>query len=61
MAQSLKHLTLDFGSGHTLMVGEFEPFIRLCTDSAEPAWDSLSASLLLGHAHTHTCSFSLSK
>ena len=44
MAQSVKQLTLDFGSGHDLMVGEFQPHefkprIRLCT---EPAWDSLS-------------------
>ena len=25
MAQSVKHLTLDLGSGHDLTVGEFEP------------------------------------
>ena len=27
------------------MVGGYEPFIRLHTDSAEPAWDCLSPSL----------------
>ena len=45
MAQSVKHPTLDFGSGHDLTVGEFKPPVGLCTDSAEPAGDSLSASL----------------
>ena len=45
MAPSVKHLTLDFGSGHDLMVHEFEPRIELCTDSVEPAWDSLSPPL----------------
>ena len=39
---------------------------RLLADSAEPAWDSLSACLELTHthalsrAHTHTCALSLS-
>ena len=36
-AQSVKHLTLDFRSGHDLMVPEFKPRVRLCADSAEPA------------------------
>ena len=45
VAQSVKHLTLDFGSGGDLMVQEYEPHIRLCADSVEPAWDSLSPSL----------------
>ena len=40
MAQSVKCLTLDFGTGHDL-----EPCVVLCTDSTEPAWDSLSPSL----------------
>ena len=26
----------DFGSGHDLTVGEFEPRVRLCADSSEP-------------------------
>ena len=37
VAQSVKHLTLDFSSGHDL-----ELRIGLCADSMEPAWDSLS-------------------
>ena len=43
VAQSVEHPTLDFGSGHDLTVHEFEPCIELCADSAEPAWDYLSA------------------
>ena len=43
----LKHRTLGFGSGHDLAVREIEPCIRLCADSAEPAWDILSLSLSL--------------
>ena len=42
MAQSVKLLTLDLGSGHNLMVLEIQPHVRLCTKSAEPAWDPLS-------------------
>ena len=45
MAQSVKRLTLGFGSGHDLMVCEFKPRGRLCADNVEPAWDSLSPSL----------------
>ena len=41
-AQSVKCLSLDFGSGHDLTVLEFEPRIRLCADSAEAARDSRS-------------------
>ena len=37
--------TLDFGSGHDLMVCVIKPCIGLCTSSTEPAWDSLSPSL----------------
>ena len=44
-AQLVKHLTLDFGSGHGLCVREFEPHVGVPADSAEPAWDSLSPSL----------------
>ena len=42
MAQSVKCPTLAFGSGRDLTVLELELRIRLRTDSAEPAWDSLS-------------------
>ena len=37
----VEHPTLDFGSGHDLMVHVFEPCIGLCTDSSEPAWHPL--------------------
>ena len=45
MAQSVKHWTFDFGSGHDVVVHGFKPHIRLCADSVESAWDSLSPSL----------------
>ena len=45
MAQSVKHPTLDFGSGHDLTFGEFEPRFGLCVDSIETAWDFLAPSL----------------
>ena len=51
VTQSLEHQTLDFGSGHDFTVPEFEPQIRLCVDSAEPAWDLLSPSLCSSPAH----------
>ena len=44
MAQSVKHLSLDFGSGHDLMVHKIEPCLRLCSDGVETAWNSLSPS-----------------
>ena len=47
MTQLVNHPTLNFGSGHDLMVHEFEPHIRLAADSVEPARDSLSLSLSL--------------
>ena len=54
MAQSVKHLTLDFSLGH-LAIREFEPHIRLCAGGTKyghfvyilPAWASLSLSLTL--------------
>ena len=42
MAPSVKRPTLDFRSGHDLMVHEFEPHVGLCADTLERAWDSLS-------------------
>ena len=45
VAQSVKRLTLDFGSGHGLKVHGIEPRIGLCADNAEPARDSLFPSL----------------
>ena len=50
MAQLAKHLTLDFGSGHDLMIREFEPHMGLCADSAEPTWHSLSLCISPVHA-----------
>ena len=44
VAQLVKQLTPDFGSGHYLMVCEFEPCVGFCADSAETAWDSISPS-----------------
>ena len=44
---SVKHLTLDFDSGHDLMICGFKPCIRLYTDSVECCLGfSLSPSLL---------------
>ena len=47
MAQSVKYLRLDFGSGHDLTVHEFKSHTRLCADSINSAEDSLFLSLSL--------------
>ena len=47
MAQLVKHLTFDFGSGHDPTVCEFEPHVGLHADSAEPARDCFSLPLSL--------------
>ena len=60
MAQSVKRLALAFSSGHDLTVHEFEPCIRLCVDSEEPAWDSPSPSLSLHLPCLHSLVLSLS-
>ena len=36
MAQLVGRPTLDFGSGHDLVIHEFEPHLGLCADSSEP-------------------------
>ena len=52
MARSVEHPTLDYGSGHDLLVPEIEAHVGLCADSPEPAWDSLSPCLsILPPAH----------
>ena len=57
VAQSGKHLTLDFASGHDLTVCEIEACIRLCTNRA---WDSLSLSASpCSQAHMHILSLCL--
>ena len=58
MTQSVKHPTLDFGSGHDLTVCGIEPRIGLCTDSVEPAWN-LSLALSLSLPWLLSFSFSL--
>ena len=58
MAQSVKHLILDFSSGHDLTVHEFEPHI--CAVSTEPAWDSLSPRLF-APPHSNSLSLPLSQ
>ena len=58
VAQSVKHLTLDFGSGHGLMVCAIEPSVGLCADSGETAWDSPSPSFS-ALPHLHVCTHSL--
>ena len=51
----------DFGSGHDLIVCEFELCVRLCTDSSEPgACFGFCVSLSLCTFPTHTLSLSLS-
>ena len=45
MAQQVQPQTLDFGSGHDLLVRGFEPCVGLCAAGTEPARDSLSPSL----------------
>ena len=47
VAQLVKGPTLDFGSGHDLIIHEIKPHIRLCADNMEPAWDHLSLFLYL--------------
>ena len=57
VSQSVECPTLDFSSGQDLTVPRFEPCIRLCADSTEPAWDS-PLSLLLPLL---TCSLKIRK
>ena len=52
MFQSVKHLTLDFSSGHDLMVHGIELRIGHYADGAEPASDFLSPSLSLPPPHS---------
>ena len=62
MAQLVKHLTLDLGSGHDLRVHEFKPHIAgLCADSAESAWDSLSLPLSVFPPHVRAYSLKINK
>ena len=58
-AQSVKHPTVDFGSGRDLTNHELDPLIGLCAGSVEPAWDSQSLSLSLSLSLLLPCSCSL--
>ena len=60
-AQAVTRLTLDFGSGHDLVVRGFKPRVGLCIGSSEPAWDSLSLSLLLSSSLSLSLSLKLKK
>ena len=59
-AQSVKCLTLDFGSGHDLLVCESETHVGFLADSGEPAWHSVSPSDPPLLTCTHVLSLSLS-
>ena len=52
VVQSVEHPALGFSPGHDLMVCGLEPHIRLCIDSAEPAWDSASVFYSLPLLHS---------
>ena len=60
VAQSFKHPTFDFSSGHDLTVWEIEPHVGLCADNTGTAWDSffpnLSAPSPPVRAYTHSFS-----
>ena len=58
MAHSAERPTLDFGSGHDLMVREFEHRVGRCDDRADPASDSLSPSLSVPPQLAHSLSLS---
>ena len=64
MAQSVEPPTLDFSSGHDLMIPELEPHTEPSvkpdmgpnvghTDRVEPTWDCLSPSLCAPHPLVH--------
>ena len=61
VAQSVKCLTLDFGSDHDLMICEFECCVGLHTDCLDPAWDLLSPSLYPFPAHAYCLSLKINK
>ena len=61
MAQVVECPTLDFSSGHDLMVLEFKPCIGLCVDGTEPAWDSLSLLPSLSAMHALSLSLKINK
>ena len=60
-SQPVESPTLGFGSGHDLMVREFEPRVGLCADREEPPWDSQSLLLSLCPSPTHALCLALSQ
>ena len=52
-------IQLDFSSGHDLTIHEIETHDALCTDSVDPAWDSLS--LCPSPAHVLSLSLKINK
>ena len=62
MVQSVKHLTLDLGSGHDLTIREVEPRLGLCANTVLTAGNLLgvlSLPLSLPLPCLHTVSLSL--
>ena len=59
MAQSVKHLTLDFGSGHDFTVCELEPPVWGSARSVQSLLGILSLSLSLCPSLTHSLCLSL--
>ena len=47
VAQSVKHLPINFSSGHDRTVRGIGPLVGFFADSTEPAWDSPSPCLSL--------------
>ena len=60
MAQLVKHLTLDFGSGHDLRVVSVSPMLD-CTLSVEAVYDLLSSSASAPSPCSCMCVCSLSQ
>ena len=60
VAQLVEHLTLDFSSGLDLSVCGFKPHFRLCADTLELTWDSLSPLSAAAAAASSSSSLSLS-
>ena len=61
VAQSVKHLTLDFCSGHDVTDCEIKSRIKVCADSTEACLGfSLSLPLCPSLTHARACTHSLS-